>query len=111
MDRNFKKNDVVQHFKRELLTNEELTNEPNMYLYKIIGEAMHTESGEKLMIYKALYGEQRMFARPLEMFMEKVDKEKYPNVKQEYRLEKLTKQMMNKKRFYEIIEEFNVSET
>ena len=63
------------------------------------------------MIYRALYGEQRMFARPLEMFMEKVDKEKYPNVKQEYRLEKLTKQMMNKKRFYEIIEEFNVSET
>lgn len=83
----FLKGDIVQHFKRELLTKEELKQEPLKYLYEIIGVAMHTETGEDLMIYQALYGGKRIFARPYSMFMGKVDKEKYPDVKQEYRLE------------------------
>ncbi len=79
--------DIVQHFKRETLTEEEIKE--NKYLYKIIGFAEHTETGEKLVVYQALYGDFGMYARPYEMFMGKVDKEKYPDIKQEYRFERI----------------------
>ena len=61
--------------------------DPNRYLYKIVGEAEHTETGEMLMIYRALYGDCRLYARPLSMFEERVDLQKYPHVKQHYRFE------------------------
>ncbi len=82
----FNPGDIVQHFKRELLSEEEIAT--NKYLYQIIGTAEHTETGEKLMIYQALYGDFRIYARPYDMFMEKVDREKYPEMEQEYRFEK-----------------------
>ncbi len=72
---------TVQHFKREL------ESEGKMYLYKIVGIAHHSETNEMLMVYKALYGEGLMCARPLDMFMSEVDHEKYPNIKQKYRFE------------------------
>lgn len=78
----FKAGDIVRHFKREL------DESSSKYLYRIIGEANHTESGERLMVYQALYGDLGIYARPLEMFYSKVDKEKYPNIKQKYRFEK-----------------------
>lgn len=85
----FKKGEVVQHFKRTLLTPEELEREPNMYLYEILGEAEHTETGEKLMVYRPLYGEGGLYARPIEMFLSEVDREKYPGVRQRLRFEKI----------------------
>ena len=81
--------DIVQHFKRELLSEEERAT--NKYLYQIIGTGEHTETGEKLMIYQALYGNFRIYARPYDMFMGKADREKYPDVEQEYRFEIVTK--------------------
>lgn len=86
---NFKAGETVKHFKRELLTAEELETEPNKYLYKIIGTALHTETEEELIIYRAEYGEKMLFARPKNMFLSKVDKEKYPNVTQEMRFQKI----------------------
>ena len=78
---------VVQHFKREMLSPEERANS-RKYLYEIIGVAEHTESGERLVIYRALYGEGRLFARPVEMFLSETDREKYPEATQRFRFER-----------------------
>ncbi len=85
----FAKGDIVQHFKRGMLSAQELSAEPNMYLYEIVGEAEHTESGEMLMIYRPLYGEGRLYARPAAMFLSEVDRGKYPDAAQKYRFEKI----------------------
>lgn len=76
--------DIVQHFKREWVSTE--TSE---YLYKILAFAQHTENGEALVIYQALYAPYKTCARPYTMFMSEVDREKYPQIKQKYRFEKV----------------------
>ena len=78
----FKIGDTVQHFKRE-----NVNPESAEYLYRILAFAQHTETGEKLVIYQALYPPYKTCARPYDMFISEVDRDKYPDVKQQYRFE------------------------
>ena len=86
-DRILNPGDIVQHFKRETLSKND--KEKNIYLYKIIGIAEHTETKEKVVVYQSLYGDFGMYVRPYDMFIGKVDKQKYPDIKQGYRFEKV----------------------
>ena len=66
---------IVQHFKRELMTDAQLAAEPAKYTYEIIGTAMHTETEETLVIYRALYGEGGLWVRPAKMFFETIERD------------------------------------
>ena len=47
----------------------------------------HSETREKYVLYRGLYGNQELYIRTYDMFLSQVDYKKYPNVKQKYRLE------------------------
>lgn len=84
--------------KRKLPRENEIWNHFKNRQYKIIAIAQHTETGEQCVVYQALYGDRKNYIRPLDMFMSKVDKVKYPHAVQKYRFEiKESCEKINKK--------------
>lgn len=53
--------------------------------YLVIDIANCSETKEKYVVYRRLYGAGSLWIRPVDMFFSEVDHEKYPNVKQKYR--------------------------
>ncbi len=78
--------DIARHFKWKTLSEDE--KRQNKYLYCVKGLAEHTEIGETLVIYQAMYPPFQTYARPIGAFCSEVDHKKYPEVKQQYRFEK-----------------------
>ena len=76
------KNRVYKHFKGDL--------------YFVVDIAEHSETGEMLVVYRALYGEGKLYVRPYDMFISKVDRDKYPDVEQEYRFQLQEIESINK---------------
>ena len=72
-EREVKIHGIYRHFK-------------NKY-YIVEDVACHSETKEEYVIYCPLYGDKKLWIRPLKMFLSEVDKEKYPHVRQKYRFE------------------------
>lgn len=65
--------------------------------YIVEDVAIDSETDEKLVLYRSLYGEGKLYARPLEMFLSEVDHQKYPDVRQKHRFELVEAESKNKK--------------
>ena len=71
--REVKINGIYKHFKGDC--------------YLVVDIANHSETKEKYIVYRRLYGDGSLWIRPMDMFLSEVDHEKYSDVEQKYRFE------------------------
>ena len=71
--REIKINGIYKHFKGDR--------------YLVLDVAINSETDKKMVVYRALYGENTLYVRDYDMFLSEVDHEKYPDIKQKYRFE------------------------
>lgn len=71
--RKIKINGIYRHFKGDY--------------YLVLAKAINSETLEEYVIYRALYGNNDLWIRPLTLFLSEVDHKKYPNVKGKYKFE------------------------
>lgn len=55
--------------------------------YIVVDIAKNSETDEEMVIYRGLYADGPLWARPLSLFTDKLDSSRHPNVKQKYRFE------------------------
>ena len=84
--RQIEKGKIYKHFKGNLYQVLDIVND---------SETNNEVEPEKVVIYRALYGENLTWARPYDMFNSEVDHEKYPEVKQTYRFEEYKRDFEN----------------
>ena len=75
LERKIKIKGIYKHFKG------------NYYLVEDV--AIGSEDMMEYVVYRALYGGNKLYIRPVDMFLSRVDKEKYPDISQEYRFEEI----------------------
>lgn len=76
MDKIPKPGEFYRHFKNRM--------------YQIMAVATHSETGEQMVVYQALYGDFGIYVRPLSMFMDEISLEQYPDAVQKERFQRMT---------------------
>lgn len=77
-ERHIKSNTIYRHFKGKYY-----------YVLDVVEDCTNTGTGKEYVVYRALYGDYRMYVRELDEFRSLVDSEKYPHAKQKFRMEEL----------------------
>lgn len=68
-------NKIYKHFKGDL--------------YLVIDVAIDSETDKKMVVYRALYDDNKLYVRDYDMFLSEVDHKKYPEITQKYRFEEI----------------------
>lgn len=88
MNERIKNQNIAEHFKKEMVGKRYRHFKGGIYIVTDI--AVHSETAGLMVIYKTFDEPSLVWARPLSMFLSEVDKNKYPDAKQEFRFEQIS---------------------
>lgn len=87
MDQRMVSQEAAKEYKEKMVGKKYRHFKGNVYV--VVDIAIHSESAEPMVIYKSDHDQSLVWARPLDMFLSEVDREKYPDVTQKYRFEEI----------------------